>query len=318
HRTRRHRLPRAHRRRRPGRGPLQHAGARPAPRPVPGRPGRGAGGHRRPLPGPGGPRRHLLDDRLLLGRPHPRAGLRALPQPAQRRPVPRPARRRPRLLPGPARRHPPQHRRPARPRRLRRPVRPRRTVAPDRLTRPPPSTGPLRGAPSSARRRPHPPRTAPAGPPTAKRAPGPRPHPPRRPNPAHAGERWKARPRASPFPAGARAADRHRRGKKTGAAPAPPASLPAVHHDTAPAATGSLPLPDGRTLAYAEYGDPDGAPVLFVPGAASGRRMSFGGPLPHRRRIRLISIDRPGLGASTPDPEKTLRSVGADLTRLAH
>jgi len=91
-----------------------------------------------------------------------------------------------------------------------------------------------------------------------------------------------------------------------------------VHHDTAPAATGSLPLPDGRTLAYAEYGDPDGAPVLFVPGAASGRRMSFGGPLPHRRRIRLISIDRPGLGASTPDPEKTLRSVGADLTRLAH
>src|SRR5690606_41060690 len=69
-------------------------------------------------------------------------------------------------------------------------------------------------------------------------------------------------------------------------------------------------------LPIAEYGDPDGAPVLFMPGAASGRRMSFGGTLPHRRRIRLISIHRPGLGASTPDPEKTLRSVGADLTRL--
>ncbi|WP_017591756.1 alpha/beta fold hydrolase [Nocardiopsis potens] len=90
-----------------------------------------------------------------------------------------------------------------------------------------------------------------------------------------------------------------------------------MHHDTAPAATGSVTLPDGRTLAYAEYGDPDGTPVLFLPGAASGRRMSFGGPLPHRRGIRLISIDRPGLGASTPDPAKTLRSVGADLAHLA-
>ncbi|WP_420159165.1 alpha/beta fold hydrolase [Nocardiopsis sp. CNT-189] len=90
-----------------------------------------------------------------------------------------------------------------------------------------------------------------------------------------------------------------------------------MHHDTAPTATGSVPLPDGRTLAYAEYGDPGGTPVLFVPGAATGRRMSFGGPLPHRRGVRLISLDRPGLGASAPHPAKTLTSVGADLAHLA-
>lgn len=79
---------------------------------------------------------------------------------------------------------------------------------------------------------------------------------------------------------------------------------------------GRLVLPDGRILGYAQYGPADGTPVVFVPGAGCGRLMTFGEELLHRRRVRLLSVDRPGLGVSTADPEKSFARVGADVTRL--
>lgn len=79
---------------------------------------------------------------------------------------------------------------------------------------------------------------------------------------------------------------------------------------------GRFVLPDGRTLGYAECGPADGAPVVFLPGAGCGRLMSFGDGLLHQRRVRLISVDRPGLGASTADPRKSFARVGSDVARL--
>jgi pimeloyl-ACP methyl ester carboxylesterase len=73
----------------------------------------------------------------------------------------------------------------------------------------------------------------------------------------------------------------------------------------------AVDLPDGRRLAYAEYGDPSGPPVVFLPGAGCGRLMRFDVP-----RLRLIAIDRPGLGGSSADPRKSLVSVGADVAVL--
>lgn len=76
---------------------------------------------------------------------------------------------------------------------------------------------------------------------------------------------------------------------------------------------------DGRFLAFAEYGVPDGRPVLFVPGAASGRSMAFGGDLLETEDVRLISFDRPGLGRSDnapPHAPKTFASVAADAAEL--
>lgn len=90
-----------------------------------------------------------------------------------------------------------------------------------------------------------------------------------------------------------------------------------VHLATVPDRTGFIALADRRRLAFAEYGPLDGIPVLFVPGAASGRLANFGVGELGRRGIRLVSVDRPGLGDSTADPDKTLRSVGADLADLA-
>ena len=79
---------------------------------------------------------------------------------------------------------------------------------------------------------------------------------------------------------------------------------------------GAVTLPDGRTLAWAAFGPPDGEPVIFVPGAGCGRLMTFGVDLLAVRDVRLVVVDRPGLGLSDLDPTATLASVGRDLRHL--
>lgn len=70
--------------------------------------------------------------------------------------------------------------------------------------------------------------------------------------------------------------------------------------------------PDGRTLTGAVHGPADGRPVLFVAGAGTGRAMSFGDDLLAERGVRLIAMDRPGMGGSDPDPARTAASTAAD------
>lgn len=80
--------------------------------------------------------------------------------------------------------------------------------------------------------------------------------------------------------------------------------------------TGRVSLTDGRALGFAAYGPPDGTPVVFLPGAGCGRLMAFGEEWLQDRHIRLISVDRPGLGLSDPDPDKSFTSMAADVVRL--
>lgn len=58
-------------------------------------------------------------------------------------------------------------------------------------------------------------------------------------------------------------------------------------------------LKDGRTLAYCEYGLPDGKPVLFFHGHP-GSRLEFSvfdpGDLASELGLRIIAADRPGHG----------------------
>lgn len=72
----------------------------------------------------------------------------------------------------------------------------------------------------------------------------------------------------------------------------------------------------GRRVAYTSYGATSAIPVLFIPGAGCGRRMAFGLDTLAEHGVQLISVDRPGLGSSDPDPYKTLDSVAADLAAL--
>jgi pimeloyl-ACP methyl ester carboxylesterase len=83
-----------------------------------------------------------------------------------------------------------------------------------------------------------------------------------------------------------------------------------------PARLGETRLPDGRLLGWAEWGPRDGVPVLLCPGAATSRRLGFGADVVDALGVRLISVDRPGLGASTPAPGRTFADFAADVRAL--
>jgi pimeloyl-ACP methyl ester carboxylesterase len=82
--------------------------------------------------------------------------------------------------------------------------------------------------------------------------------------------------------------------------------------------THTLTLRDGRTLAYEEYGDPDGTPVLSFHGGLSSRLdASPAAQAAADLNIRLISPDRPGMGLSTNQPGRTLLDWPKDIEDLA-
>ncbi|GLW49405.1 hypothetical protein Stsp02_50660 [Streptomyces sp. NBRC 14336] len=83
-----------------------------------------------------------------------------------------------------------------------------------------------------------------------------------------------------------------------------------------PARLGQTRLPDGRRLGWAEWGPADGTPVLLCPGAATRRWLGFGGGVDDSAGIRLVSVDRPGLGASDPAPGRTLTTWATDIQHL--
>ena len=78
-------------------------------------------------------------------------------------------------------------------------------------------------------------------------------------------------------------------------------------------------LPDNRRLAYAEYGESDGAPVILFHGVP-GSRLSWGNlpddPFP--AGLRIIAPDRPGYGRSDPRPGRTLLDWVDDVSELAN
>ncbi|MCH9729612.1 MAG: alpha/beta hydrolase [Actinomycetia bacterium] len=87
---------------------------------------------------------------------------------------------------------------------------------------------------------------------------------------------------------------------------------------TAPRVDAAIRLPGGRRLAYAEYGDHAGAPVFVfhgLPGSRLGWGMLPDNPLPPDARI--VAPDRPGYGASDPNPGRTLLDWATDVEALA-
>ncbi len=62
-------------------------------------------------------------------------------------------------------------------------------------------------------------------------------------------------------------------------------------------------LPDGRVLAYLEWGDDNGYPTFYFHGAPSSRlEGAFADGAAKRNGFRLIAVDRPGFGRSTGRP----------------
>lgn len=74
----------------------------------------------------------------------------------------------------------------------------------------------------------------------------------------------------------------------------------------------SVGRPSGRSLSGLVHGPADGTPILFIAGAGTGKSMVFGEHLLDTRGIRLITMDRPGMGGSDPDPTRTPASTADD------
>ena len=75
-----------------------------------------------------------------------------------------------------------------------------------------------------------------------------------------------------------------------------------------------LTLPDGRNLSIAQFGSPAGPPVFYFHGYPGSRQeVAILDHLP----LRIISIDRPGYGSSTPLPGRRLLDWPADVAAAA-
>src|SRR3954451_4260728 len=80
----------------------------------------------------------------------------------------------------------------------------------------------------------------------------------------------------------------------------------------------SMVLPDGRTLAYTEYGKFDEPLVFYFHGAPTSRLdlngldAAFGA-----LGVRVVAPDRPGYGGSSPRPNRRRNDWADDVAALA-
>ena len=78
-----------------------------------------------------------------------------------------------------------------------------------------------------------------------------------------------------------------------------------------------LTLKDGRTLAWCEYGPPDGRPVLRFQGTPGSRKAHYPRAESYEKlNARIISFDRAGYGASTRLPGRGIAQMADDAVEL--
>ncbi len=85
-----------------------------------------------------------------------------------------------------------------------------------------------------------------------------------------------------------------------------------------PALEGTVAVRDGRRLSFAEYGAPRGPAIVWMHGTPGSRRQI---PLEARayaaqHGLRIIGIDRPGIGSSTPHLYRDVLDWTGDLELL--
>ena len=79
-----------------------------------------------------------------------------------------------------------------------------------------------------------------------------------------------------------------------------------------------ITLADGRRLGYDDFGDPDGRAVLFFHGFGSSRVVRHpDDSIAAEVGVRMIAVDRPGIGYSTGRPGRRLLDWPADVEQLA-
>jgi pimeloyl-ACP methyl ester carboxylesterase/DNA-binding CsgD family transcriptional regulator len=82
---------------------------------------------------------------------------------------------------------------------------------------------------------------------------------------------------------------------------------------------GRLLLPDGRALCWSDNGDPNGKPLILMHGIGSTRNFRHPDDLPLLESgIRLVIPERPGIGDSSPQPDREIADWVADISALAN
>ena len=80
----------------------------------------------------------------------------------------------------------------------------------------------------------------------------------------------------------------------------------------------TIRLADGRTIGYAEYGKLHGFPIFYFHGGQESRLSSaFMDSTANELGIRIISPDRPGIGLSSFQANRTFLDWGNDVNELA-
>jgi pimeloyl-ACP methyl ester carboxylesterase len=88
----------------------------------------------------------------------------------------------------------------------------------------------------------------------------------------------------------------------------------------APGETLSHQLPDGRNIAYMEYGPTEGTPLLYFhgfPGSHEDIHLFDGASLAEQLNVRLITVNRPGYVNSDHMPKRSLLDFPEDVASLA-
>ena len=86
-----------------------------------------------------------------------------------------------------------------------------------------------------------------------------------------------------------------------------------------PKLEGNIAVGDDRQLGFAEFGDPQGRAIFWLHGTPGARRQipTEARVYAEENHIRLIGVDRPGIGASTPYQYDTVAAFADDLRTVA-
>jgi len=83
--------------------------------------------------------------------------------------------------------------------------------------------------------------------------------------------------------------------------------------------TNTTVMADKRVLSWAEYGAPEGTPLLYLHGSPSSRLEPLAFDLDataSSQGLRIIAPDRPGMGFSTHSPTRTVATTVPDFEHL--
>ncbi len=86
-----------------------------------------------------------------------------------------------------------------------------------------------------------------------------------------------------------------------------------------PKLEGNVAVGEDRQIGFAEFGDPQGRAVFWLHGTPGARRQipTEARLYAENHKIRLIGLDRPGTGSSSPHLYKNVRAFADDLRTIA-